>query len=81
MGDTKNVTDREEGIKVSTFQIRDVDYDAGMRLDEAATAADALVAFMLERVEADLRRTVVVSEDGVAHVSHCGRNFSAVPVE
>lgn len=65
---------------MSTFQIRDVDYDAGMRLDEAATATDALVAFMLERVEADLRRNVVEGDDGVAFVSHCGRNFSAVPV-
>jgi hypothetical protein len=64
---------------VSTFQIRDVDYDTGLRLSDAESATDALVAFMLERVEADLRRYVSVGDDGAATVTHCGRTYAAVP--
>lgn len=65
-------------VKMHEFQIRDVDYDAGLQLSKAMTAEDALRRF----ISGLLSRSVEVEtdEEGVATCEFEGRRYSAVPV-
>jgi len=75
-----------------TFQIRDVDYDLGLRLAEGDSAFDVLEAFLSERLDV-ARNGVryhpgssgppweVVRNNGTCIATYSdGRTFAAVPV-
>jgi len=76
---------------VPTFQIRDMDYDAGLCLWEAGTAEEALLDFLQGKLDA-LRSSVGslpqlhvplerVRSNGASEYLAYGRRFAAVPTK